>query len=165
MLGFHFLPSKQTFSKPTPVMLAAMLYCSSLRAASDDSTLAPDYFSVLCNAIAQLCIPSSNIGLQPSGRVESDEWAFQTVLGIIMAALLREGMSKETGVWISIAYRIILENCPPSVGGGSLEWQRLLSGLQVSEPLNPGQLKGVWLVLTRRRSLTWSTLQFTYRPR
>ncbi|KAH7311447.1 hypothetical protein B0I35DRAFT_438100 [Stachybotrys elegans] len=131
MLGLHFLPSKQTFSSPTPVMLAAMLYCSSLRGAAVDSALAPDYFSVLCNAIAQLCIPSSDIGLHPSDPKAAEEWGFQTVLGIILAALLREGMSKETGVWISIAYRLILEHCPPNMEASSLEWQRLLSGLQI----------------------------------
>ncbi|KAI8724322.1 Zn(2)-C6 fungal-type domain-containing protein [Fusarium sp. LHS14.1] len=131
MLGLHFLPRKQTFSSPTPIMLAAMLYCSSIRGAPADAELAPDYFSVLCIAISQLCVPSSIIGREPTEPKQSEEWAFQTILGILLAGLLREGISKETGIWISVAYRLILEHCPPSTGESSLEWQRLFTGLQI----------------------------------
>ena len=131
MLGLHFLPSRQTFSSPTPLLLAAMLYCSSTRGSSDVAALASEYFIVLCNAISQLCIPGSLIGQQPDHPARAEEWAFQTVLGIILAGLLREGLSKETGIWISIAYRLLLEHCPPNIGERSLEWQRLMTGLQV----------------------------------
>lgn len=131
MLGLHFLPSKQTFSSPTPLMLAAMLYCSSMRGSAEVAPLAPEYFNVLCIAISQLCVPLSEIGQQPEHPLRAEEWAFQTILGIILAGLLREGVSKETGVWISIAYRLMLEHCPPDMGERSLEWQRLFTGLQV----------------------------------
>ena len=134
MLGLHFLPSRQTFSSPTPLLLAAMLYCSSTRGSSEVALLASEYFSVLCNAISQLCIPGSVIGQQPEHPARAEEWAFQTILGIILAGLLREGLSKETGVWISIAYRLLLEHCPPNIGERSLEWQRLMTGLQVRLP-------------------------------
>ncbi|KAH6691379.1 hypothetical protein F5X68DRAFT_259455 [Plectosphaerella plurivora] len=131
MLGLHFLPSKQTFSSPTPLMLAAMLYCSSMRGSAEVAVYASEFFSVLCIAISQLCIPGSDIGRQPEHPVRAEEWAFQTILGIILAGLLREGVSKETGVWISIAYRLMLEHCPPELDGRSLEWQRLFTGLQI----------------------------------
>ncbi|KAI5458948.1 hypothetical protein BGZ63DRAFT_389963 [Mariannaea sp. PMI_226] len=133
MLGLHFFPRKQSFSSPTPIMLAAMLYCSSIRGAPVDAEFAPEYFSVLCIAISQLCVPSSIIGRVPTDPdpKHAEEWAFQTILGIILAGLLREGISKETGIWISVAYRLILEHCPPSSGESSLEWQRLFTGLQI----------------------------------
>ncbi|KAL2684464.1 hypothetical protein Neosp_005542 [[Neocosmospora] mangrovei] len=104
---------------------------STMRGAPADAELAPDYFSVLCIAISQLCVPSSIIGREPTEPKQSEEWAFQTILGIILAGLLREGISKETGIWISVAYRLILEHCPPSTGESSLEWQRLFTGLQI----------------------------------
>ncbi|KAK7430425.1 hypothetical protein QQZ08_002944 [Neonectria magnoliae] len=131
MLGLHFLPSKQTFSSPTPLLLASMLYCSSTRGSNDVAVIASDYFAVLCNAIAQLCMPSSAIGQDSRNPARVEEWAFQTILGIILAGLLREGISKETGIWISIAYRLILEHCPPIMDERSLEWQRLFTGLQI----------------------------------
>lgn len=131
MLGLHFLPSKQTFSSPTPLMLAAMLYCSSMRGSADVAVHASDFFNVLCCAISQLCLPSSDIGRQPEHPARAEEWAFQTILGIILAGLLREGVSRETGVWISVAYRLMLEHCPPELDGRSLEWQRLFTGLQI----------------------------------
>lgn len=131
MLGLHFLPSKQTFSSPTPLLLASMLYCSSTRGPNDVAIIASDYFTVLCNAIAQICMPSSAIGQGSGDPARVEEWAFQTILGIILAGLLREGISRETGIWISIAYRLILEHCPPIMDERSLEWQRLFTGLQV----------------------------------
>ncbi|KAM5343909.1 hypothetical protein ACJ41O_012446 [Fusarium nematophilum] len=71
-----------------------MLYCSSIRGAPADAELAPDYFSVLCIAISQLCVPSSIIGREPTEPKQSEEWAFQTILGIILAGLLREGIRR-----------------------------------------------------------------------
>jgi len=141
MLGLHFLPSRQTFSSPTPLLLAAMLYCSSTRGSPEVAVLASGYFAVLCNAIGQLCIPGSLIGNQPEHPARAEEWAFQTILGIILAGLLREGVSRETGVWISIAYRLLLEHCPPDIGERSLEWQRLMTGLQVRS--SPTMLTGL----------------------
>lgn len=131
MPGLHFLPSKQTFSSPRPLMLASMLYCSSIRGSPDVAVLAPDYFTVLCSAISQLCIPDSEIGQPPDDPSSAEEWAFQTVLGIILAGLLREAVVKETGLWISVAYRLILEHCPSNVDERSREWRRLFSGLQI----------------------------------
>ncbi|KAJ0144465.1 hypothetical protein CTA2_1152, partial [Colletotrichum tanaceti] len=131
MPGLHFLPTKQTFSSPRPLMLASMLYCSSIRGPPEVAGLAPDYFAVLCGAISQLCMPQSEVGRAPEDRVSAEEWAFQTVLGIILAGLLREAVVRETGVWISLAYRLILEHCPSNTDERSREWRRLFSGLQI----------------------------------
>ncbi|KAI5460653.1 hypothetical protein BGZ63DRAFT_249570 [Mariannaea sp. PMI_226] len=131
MFEFHFLPAKRTFSSPAPVLLAAMLYYSSTRSTFGNVELAPDYLSVLCMAISQLCVPPSVIGSRPIEPEKAEEWAFETILGIILAGLLREGMSIETGIWISVAYGLILEHCPPTTTESSLEWHRLFTGLQI----------------------------------
>lgn len=92
--------------------------------------IAPHYFAVLCNAIAQLCIPCSEIGMVPS---DTEEWAFQTILGIVIAGLLTEATIRETGLWISIAYRLIMEHCPAHVDETSREWRKLFSGVQIMD--------------------------------
>jgi hypothetical protein len=128
MPGLHFMPRRQTFSAPQPILLASILYCSSMRGPPDMADIAPHYFTVLCNAIAQVCIPGSAIGQTPA---DSEEWAFQTVLGIVIAGLLTEATIRETGIWISIAYRLILEHCPAHIDETSREWRKLFSGVQI----------------------------------
>ncbi|CRG84304.1 hypothetical protein PISL3812_01605 [Talaromyces islandicus] len=128
MPGLHFMPRKQIFSAPQPLLLASILYCSSSRGPPDMEEIAPHYFVVLCNAIAQLCIPCSEISTIPP---DSEEWAFQTILGIVIAGLLTEATVRETGVWISIAYRLIMEHCPAHIDETSREWRKLFSGVQI----------------------------------
>lgn len=128
MPGLHFMPRKQTFSAPQPLLVASILYCSSVRGSPDVAEFAPHYFVVLSNAIAQLCIPSSEVGRTPE---DTEEWAFQTVLGIVIAGLLTEAIVRETGIWISIAYRLILEHCPAHVDDTSRQWRKLFSGVQI----------------------------------
>ncbi|KAH7120221.1 hypothetical protein B0J13DRAFT_512709 [Dactylonectria estremocensis] len=129
--GLHFLPNKQRFSSPRPLLLASILYCSSTRGTSEIAELSPHYFTVLCNAIAQLCIPDSEIGHSPDDPGSTEEWAFQTVLAIILAGLLTEGSVRETGVWISVAHRLILEHCPPHMDERSRDWRKLFTGVQI----------------------------------
>ncbi|KAJ6436912.1 fungal transcriptional regulatory protein [Purpureocillium lavendulum] len=134
MPGLHFLPNKQTFSAPRPLLLAAMLYCSSVRGAPEDAAFASQYLNVLCSAIAQLSIPGSEIGSAPSDEDDPaavEDWAFQTVLGIVLAGLLNEANVRETGIWISIAYRLILEHCPPHMDERCRDWQRIFNGVQI----------------------------------
>ncbi|CAK7242664.1 MAG: hypothetical protein STHCBS139747_004160 [Sporothrix thermara] len=167
MPGLHFMPRKQIFSLPQPLLLASILYCSSVRGPREAAAdLAPHYFAVLCNAIAQLSIPDSAVG-RPNPATGSgsgggsgpdaadpdayEEWAFQTVLGIVLAGLLTEASNRVVGLWISIAYRLILEYCPseqaailPTVtssdghggdgaggAGAGREWRKLFSGVQI----------------------------------
>lgn len=155
MPGLHFMPRKQTFSVPQPLLVASILYCSSIRGPPDIAAdLAPHYFTVLCNAIAQLSVPESSMGRPyPGGGGGScgggggtagtdayEEWAFQTILGIVLAGLLAEASVTVTGLWISVAYRLILEHCPADQtlmedsnngNGGAREWRKLFSGLQI----------------------------------
>ncbi|CAK7222208.1 hypothetical protein SCUCBS95973_004764 [Sporothrix curviconia] len=162
MPGLHFMPRKQIFSLPQPLLLASILYCSSVRGPREVAAdLAPHYFAVLCNAIAQLSIPDSAVGRPSPGPAPAsdtpaaanldtadhdayEEWAFQTVLGIVLAGLLTEASNRVVGLWISVAYRLILEHCPseqsillPTVasdGNGDTagrEWRKLFSGVQI----------------------------------
>ncbi|KAF4418735.1 c6 finger [Fusarium acutatum] len=87
--------------------------------------------SLWSSAIAQLSIPSSEIGTPRESTVSQEEWAFQTVLGIVLAGLLTEGNIKETGNWIAIGYRLMLDYCPAHVDDTSREWRKLFSGIQI----------------------------------
>jgi hypothetical protein len=131
MPGLHFMPRKQTFSSPQPLLLAAILYCSSTRGPQETAELSPYYFQVLTNAISQLLLPESAFGRPLNIGCAIEEWAFQTVLGIILAGLLNEASIRETGLWIAVAYRLILEYCPPHVDETSREWRKLFSGVQI----------------------------------
>jgi hypothetical protein len=115
MPGLHFLPEKQAFTSPTPLLLAAML--------------APVYYTALCQEISSLALPASY--MDTTNSVHDEEWAFQTVLGIVLAALLSEANSHITGVWISIAYRLLLEHCTLQLGQAPHKWRQLFSGLQI----------------------------------
>jgi hypothetical protein len=111
-----------------------MLYLSALHHSSRDiAALAPDYFVVMCQAIAQLSMPPPATEMSADKATsKSEEDAFHDVLGIILAGLTCEASIKTTGIWISIGYRLILESCPKEVDERSREWQRLFAGLQVS---------------------------------
>lgn len=111
-----------------------MLYISALNHSSRDlAVLAPDYFIVMCRAIAELSMPSpTNEMSADKAAFKFEEIAFYDVLGIILAGLTCEASIKTTGIWISIGYRLILESCPKEIDERSREWQRLFAGLQVS---------------------------------
>ncbi|KAJ6442363.1 fungal transcriptional regulatory protein [Purpureocillium lavendulum] len=99
-----------------------------------DSAFSTQYLAVLCCAISQLSIPGSEIGSPPSEEDDPaavEDWAFQTVLGIVLAGLLNEANVRETGIWISIAYRLVLEHCPPHMDERCRDWQRIFNGVQI----------------------------------
>ncbi|KAL4728199.1 hypothetical protein ACLX1H_004940 [Fusarium chlamydosporum] len=73
----------------------------------------------------------SEIGRPIELSVSREEWAFQTVLGIVLAGLLTEGNIRETGNWISVGYRLMLDYCPAHVDDTSREWRKLFSGIQI----------------------------------
>lgn len=131
MPGLHFMPRKQTFSSPQPLLLAAILYCSSTRGPPKTAYLSPYYFQILTNTIAQLLVPGSAFGRPSIAGPAVEEWAFQSVLGIVLAGLLNEASILETGLWISVAYRLVLEYCPPHLDEDSREWRKLFSGVQI----------------------------------
>jgi hypothetical protein len=145
MPGLHFLSKKKTSSTPTPLLLAAILYVSALHHTSPDfAALAPDYFIITCNSIAELAVP-----MQASSRIDKssptnglmhlseEQKAFQNVLGLILAGLISEAFIETTGIWISMGYRLTLDHCPTQIDERSNEWHGLFSGLQV-RPSNLG---------------------------
>ncbi|KAH7055701.1 hypothetical protein B0J12DRAFT_427502 [Macrophomina phaseolina] len=131
--GLHFLSKKQTFSSPTPLLLASVLHVSALHhPAPDIASLAPDYFVLTCSAIADLSVPNPRPPEPFKDENLSDEQrAFQDVLGLILAGLVAEAYIKETGIWISIGYRILLDYCPMNIDERSREWCGLFRGLQI----------------------------------
>lgn len=133
VLGLHFLPQKQNFSVPTPLLLASMLYLSSLHHENPEFVaLSPDYFTVMCASIAELAFPEPVTLENPKpSAAAAEENAFQNVLGIILAGLTCEASTTTTGIWISIAYRLMLESCPKGMDERSRQWQGLFAGLQV----------------------------------
>jgi hypothetical protein len=106
-----------------------MLYCSSSRGSVEVAQFAPVYYTALCMEISSLALPASC--MDTTNFVHDEEWAFQTVLGLVLAALLSEASSHITGVWISIAYRLLLEHCTLQLGQSSHKWRQLFSGLQI----------------------------------
>lgn len=140
MESLHFQSEKETFSSPTPLLLAAILYVSALHNGSADvTTLAPRYFHVLCKAIAELSIPDA---LHPSVCGEGDQHAlpsrdveqdaFQNVLGLILAGLTSEALIKLTAIWISFECRLVLNHYPVHINSTASRWRQLLSGLQAT---------------------------------
>ncbi|KAH8693711.1 hypothetical protein BGW36DRAFT_209571 [Talaromyces proteolyticus] len=130
----HFLADRKTFSSPTPLLLASILYISSLHHNSAEyANFSPGYFAATCSAIANLVMPSSSsFGLSnpnhPGSKVE--EVVFNDILGLIMASLSSEAFIDSTGTWISIGYRLLLDHCPHREQGPQ-DWKGLFSGLQV----------------------------------
>jgi hypothetical protein len=128
------LADRKTFFTPTPLLLASILYISSLHHNSAEyASLAPGYFAATCSAIADLVIPSPAFDLGNSDDFEfkADEIAFNDILGLIMASLSSEAFIDATGSWISIGYRLLLDHCP-HMERGPLDWKGLFSGLQVT---------------------------------
>ncbi|KAF2004260.1 hypothetical protein P154DRAFT_543412 [Amniculicola lignicola CBS 123094] len=138
MEGLHFQSEKEASKNPTPLLLAAILYVSSLHHTSRDlAVLAPEYFLATCSAIAELSIPSA---LRRSGNMQIDknlppstaeQNAFQNVLGLILAGLISEAFVDLTGTWIAIAYRLTLDHCPVYIDEIASKWRQLFSGLQI----------------------------------
>lgn len=129
MPGLHFLPGRDIFASPCALLTACMLYCSS-SLGPETANLAPEYLTVLGHALSQLSIPNSPLGRRPEEALEAEHWAFQTVLAIVLAGLLCEASIPEVGIWISIAYRLMLEHCPHELEEQSKEWRNLFVGLQ-----------------------------------
>ena len=143
MPGLHFLSDNEAFSSPSPLLLGAILYVAALHHPSAKlAALAPDYFIALCRAIAYLSVPATLIDMAENSACDNletaetakrkEKKAFEDVLGIIIAGLVSEAFIEVTGVWISVAYRLLLDNCPSQTNQKSRKWRGLFSGLQVS---------------------------------
>lgn len=133
----HFL-DERAFASPTPLLLASVLYISALRSPLAELTSnASGYFVATCSAIAELALPASVSSSRHSGSKSErhlngkEEEAFHNILGLVLASLSSEAYIETTGSWISIAYRLLLDNCPGQVDEATHDWQGLFSGLQV----------------------------------
>lgn len=163
MPGLHFLSTKKAFLSPTPLLLASVLYAAaSVHESKGLADLAPQCFEAFTSAIADLAFPSSlrqtPLGplqstelLEPT-RAEREEIAFSNVLGVILAGLMSEGYVEETGIWISMGYRILLDNCPIVMNDKSREWRGLFAGLQVGGFATTREAS-----IDLYRLLTWNT--------
>lgn len=108
-----------------------MLYCSSIRGSPEHAVLAPGYFKVMSCAIAQLSIPGSELAIPFDDPAIAEAIAFHSVLGLVLASLLNEAKVRETGLWISIAYNLILEHCPPQIDENIFDWPKIFKGVQI----------------------------------
>lgn len=139
MPGLHFLSKKKTSSTPTPLLLAAILYVSSVHHPSPDfAYLAPGYFVATCSAVSELAVPiqAASRALEKSkenSKLSAEQRGFQNVLGLILAGLISEAFIETAGLWITMGYRLILDHCPVHIDERSYEWRGLFSGLQVSK--------------------------------
>lgn len=137
MEGLHFQSEREAANDPTPVLLAAILYVSALHHTSEElAAFAPEYFRATCSAIAELSIPKI-LKFKPSEATGTtinstpEQIAFQNVLGLVLAGLISEAFIESTGVWVSIAYRLIIDHCPVYIDQSVKKWRQLFSGLQV----------------------------------
>ncbi|KAL2690486.1 hypothetical protein IWX47DRAFT_892004 [Phyllosticta citricarpa] len=151
--GLHFLSKKQDLSSPTPLLLASVLYVSALHHPSADvACLAPDYYILTCSAIADLSLPSAATARPSDDPLSGEQRAFQDVLGLILAGLVCEAFIKETGIWISVGYRLLLDHCPARVDDRSREWLGLFRGLQIID-LEHASLNMSFPILPRKAPL------------
>ncbi|KAJ6781653.1 hypothetical protein PWT90_01403 [Aphanocladium album] len=102
-----------------------------IRGSAEHAALAPGYFKVLSCAIAQLSIPGSELAIPFDNPATSEAIAFHSVLGLVLASLLNEANVRETGLWISIAYNLILEHCPPQIDENIFDWPKIFKGVQI----------------------------------
>ncbi|KAK0109638.1 hypothetical protein ONS95_002319 [Cadophora gregata] len=139
MPGLHFLSKKKTSSTPTPLLLAAILYVSALHSPSPEfAALAPGFFVATCCAISELAVPiqaapraEQHDTNSEAAKLNTEQNAFQNVLGLILAGLISEAFIETTGLWISMGYRLTLDHCPVHIDERSHEWRGLFSGLQI----------------------------------
>ncbi|KAK8160883.1 hypothetical protein IWX90DRAFT_488309 [Phyllosticta citrichinensis] len=151
--GLHFLSKKQDLSSPTPLLLASVLYVSALHHPSADvACLAPDYYTLTCSAIADLSLPSAATVEPSDDPLNGEQRAFQDVLGLILAGLVCEAFIKETGIWISVGYRLLLDHCPAKIDNRSREWLGLFRGLQIID-LEHASLNMSFPILPRKAPL------------
>ncbi|PWY93607.1 hypothetical protein BO94DRAFT_347320 [Aspergillus sclerotioniger CBS 115572] len=138
----HFLKDQSAFASPSPLLLASVLFISALHGPSRDlSEFTKGYFVAQCCAITELVNPDPLLCLRdgledtPGGPGQSlytdRSMIFHNILGLIMASLSSEAYVPTTGMWIAIAYRLLLDHTPRDVHDTTLNWAGLFSGLQV----------------------------------
>ncbi|ORX36111.1 hypothetical protein BD324DRAFT_657055 [Kockovaella imperatae] len=127
MPALHFSTQRIFNDRPTPLLLAAVLFAASIQhPLGEYAELSPFYHASAANAIAQLAVPSKDPGF-----VYSDAQDLQDALGIIVMGLLSEAWVNTTGIWISMAYQIVLSGAAKCDKAKLKEWRGLYEGLRV----------------------------------
>ncbi|EAW10259.1 uncharacterized protein ACLA_047280 [Aspergillus clavatus NRRL 1] len=104
---------------------------------SEFASLAGGYLVATCNAVAELVMPNSMpgspgwVGHPATSGPSDDHKVFQDIHGLVMASLSCEAYIETTDKWIALAYRLLLDHCPPNLDGTIYDWRGLFSGLQV----------------------------------
>lgn len=127
MPPLHFSTHQVFLDRPTPILLASVLYAASMQhPLTECAQLAPFYRTAAARAIAELAIPSEHAEAE---RTDAED--LHNALGIIITGIMSEAWVETTGVWISMAYQMILSGATRSVGARSIEWRGLYEGLRV----------------------------------
>ena len=127
MPALHFSTQQIFNDRPTPLLLASVLFAASIRhPLGEYAQLSPFYHSAAALAIAHLAVPASD------NVVFSDAQDLQDALGIIVLGLLSEAWVDQTGIWISMANALILNGACKCDRAKLHEWRSIYEGLRVS---------------------------------
>ncbi|WWD16289.1 hypothetical protein CI109_100715 [Kwoniella shandongensis] len=140
MPGLHFFSGQVSFTHPTPLLAVSILYVAAAHYPSADlASFQPIYLRAFCRAVGSLTIP--DLG-KPSGDISTpfcshDSGAssdkFDDVLGIILVGLLAIGWVDTVGMWVNVAYRLLLDGMAMERGKRQEEWKGLWEGLRTIE--------------------------------
>lgn len=103
MPALHLSTQRVFQDRPTPLLLASVLYAAAMQhPLAEFGRMSAFYRHSAVHAIAELVKPRA------SPAQYNDMEDLHNVLGIIITGLLSEAWVSETGAWIAIAYHLIL---------------------------------------------------------
>jgi hypothetical protein len=144
MPALHFSTQRIFNDRPTPLLLASVLYAASTQHALPEyAQLSPVYRNASARAIAELAIPA-----EEPRMVYSDVQALHNALGIIITGLLSEAWLDTTGLWISMAYQLVVTGATGCDGPRAGEWRGLYEGLRVSQRTPDMLIRRLWILNT-----------------
>ncbi|KAL7418650.1 hypothetical protein Q5752_006333 [Cryptotrichosporon argae] len=143
MPGLHFVSGVLSLSSPTPLLVASVLHVAASHHPSPElATFQPVYLQAFARAVGALAVPAYELNA-PSrpARARDDEERqnmarekFHDVLGIILVALTIMGRADNViGLWLSTAYRLLLDGVVNDGGDRTTEWRGLWEGLRIVE--------------------------------
>lgn len=164
MPGLHFLSGQVSFSTPTPLLAASVLFMSTEHYPSDFlasyQSVYLDAFSRSIGSLASYRPPRQPHPHDTSTRAgvngEGLSRRFDDVLGIILVGLVAIGWVDTVGLWVNAAYRLFLDGVHEDRGRRLSEWRGLWEGLRVGPPF----LESIALADTRDRRSSWSTAHY-----
>lgn len=130
MPGLHFFSGQVSFTHPTPLLAVSILYVSAAHYPSSDlASFQPVYFRAFARAVGALTRPDLDQPFATSNAASCDR--FDDVLGIILVGLLAIGWVDTVGMWVNVAYRLLLDGMAMERGKRLEEWKGLWEGLRV----------------------------------